>query len=50
MFEHLKYRVRAWRRYRRTLTELEVHSDRELAELGVFRCDLDRVARETARR
>jgi uncharacterized protein YjiS (DUF1127 family) len=50
MFEHLKMRVQTWRRYRRALTELEVHSDRELADLGILRCDLNRLAREMARR
>jgi uncharacterized protein YjiS (DUF1127 family) len=50
MFDQMKHRVRSWRRYRRVLSELEIHSDRELAELGLLRCDLPRVARETAKR
>jgi uncharacterized protein YjiS (DUF1127 family) len=49
MFNRMRHRVRQWRRYRRTLAELEIHSDRDLAELGLLRCDLPRVARETAR-
>ena len=35
-------------RYRRTLGELEQMSARELAELGLHRCDIRRVAREAA--
>jgi uncharacterized protein YjiS (DUF1127 family) len=50
MFDQVKFRVRSWRRYRRALAELEIHSDRELAELGFLRCDLPRVARETVGR
>lgn len=36
-----------WRLYRRTLAELEALSDRDLADLGLFRQDLPAVARET---
>lgn len=49
MFDHMKYRVRSWRRYRRALNELEIHTDRELADLGFMRCDLPRIARESSR-
>lgn len=38
-----------WRRYRRTLHELQGLNDRELADLGIGRGDLRRVAR-TGRR
>ena len=38
-----------WRRRRRVLRELEALSDRELTELGLFRCDVPRLAREAAR-
>lgn len=34
--------------YRRTLEELNVLSDRELADLGFSRCDLPRIARDSA--
>jgi uncharacterized protein YjiS (DUF1127 family) len=34
---------------RTTYTELSSLSDRELADLGLIRCDLRRVAREAAR-
>lgn len=35
-------------RYARTLSELEQMSPSELAELGLHRCDIRRVAREAA--
>lgn len=35
-------------RYERTLSELGRMDDRELSELGLRRCDIRRVARETA--
>ena len=35
-------------RYERTLSELERMNGLELAELGIQRCDIRRVARETA--
>ncbi len=50
MFEQMKHQMQNWQRYRRALAELNVHSDRELADLGIMRCDLPRLARETARR
>ena len=34
------------RAYRQTMHELRWLSDRELADLGLMRCDIDRVARE----
>ena len=37
-----------WRRRRRALRELEALTDRELSEMGLFRCDVPRVARENA--
>jgi uncharacterized protein YjiS (DUF1127 family) len=50
MFENISDRVRRWRDYRRALNELDSLSDRELAELGLFRCDLPRVARDSVKR
>jgi uncharacterized protein YjiS (DUF1127 family) len=35
--------------YRQTYTELSVLSDRDLADLGIARADIDSVAREAAR-
>ncbi|MDE2790356.1 MAG: DUF1127 domain-containing protein [Paracoccaceae bacterium] len=50
---HLESFVRAWRwqvSFRRTLEELNRLSDRDLADLGIVRADLVRVAREAADR
>lgn len=49
MFEVLKARYRSWKRYNRTVAELESLSNRELADLGISRGDIRRVAREAAR-
>ena len=38
-----------WRRYRETVGELHRLSNRELADLGLGRSDIYRVAREAAR-
>jgi uncharacterized protein YjiS (DUF1127 family) len=42
-------KLAAWRRYRQTLRELEGLNNRELAELGLGRCDIRDVARQAAR-
>jgi uncharacterized protein YjiS (DUF1127 family) len=49
MFEVLKSRYSTWKRYSRTLQELESLSNRELADLGIARVDIPRLAREAAR-
>jgi uncharacterized protein YjiS (DUF1127 family) len=49
MFETLKTRYATWKRYSRTVTELESLSNRELADLGIIRADIARIAREAAR-
>jgi uncharacterized protein YjiS (DUF1127 family) len=49
MFETLKTRITAWKRYSRTVSELESLSNRELADLGIMRTDIGRIAREAAR-
>ena len=41
-------RVRRWRRYRTTVRELENLSGRELADLGIHRSDIGRLAREAS--
>jgi uncharacterized protein YjiS (DUF1127 family) len=42
--------LRAWRRYDVSLHELSSLGDRELADIGVSRSDIQRIAWETARR
>jgi uncharacterized protein YjiS (DUF1127 family) len=49
MFETLKVRYAAWKKYSRTVSELEALSNRDLSDLGLSRADITRVAREAAR-
>jgi uncharacterized protein YjiS (DUF1127 family) len=49
MFEVLKSRYATWKRYSRTVSELESLSNRELADLGISRVDIHRLAKEAAR-
>ena len=49
MFETLKTRYSMWKRYSRTVSELEALSNRDLADLGISRADIYRIAREAAR-
>lgn len=49
MFEVLKTRYAKWQRYSRTVSELESLSNRDLADLGIARTDIPRLAREAVR-
>ncbi len=49
MFEVLKTRIATWKRYNRTVSELQSLSNRELADLGIARTDISRVARDAVR-
>jgi uncharacterized protein YjiS (DUF1127 family) len=49
MFETLKNRVSAWKRYNRTVAELQALSARELADLGIAPGDIKSIARQAAR-
>jgi len=44
MFANLVRLIRHWKRYNRSLTELSRLGDRELADIGVSRSDIHRVA------
>jgi uncharacterized protein YjiS (DUF1127 family) len=44
MFATLVRLIREWRRYHRSLRELSVLGDRELADIGISRSDIQRVA------
>lgn len=46
MFTTLKSRYSRWQRYSRTVSELESLSNRDLADLGISRTDIPRLARE----
>ena len=41
-------RLNAWRRYRASLRELYSLNDRELADLGIARWEIDDIARRSA--
>jgi uncharacterized protein YjiS (DUF1127 family) len=49
MFDFVKTRYTRWQRYSRTISELEALSARELADLGIARADIHRLAREATR-
>jgi uncharacterized protein YjiS (DUF1127 family) len=49
MFETLKTRYSTWKRYNRTVAELSALSNRELADLGIMRTDIQAVARKAVR-
>lgn len=49
MFEVLKSRVATWKRYSRTVSELQSLSNRELADLGISRSDIGRIAKDAVR-
>ncbi len=44
----LRIRYQRWQRYRRTLSELRLMTDRDLADIGIRRWDIDRIARDAA--
>ena len=50
MLSHLIRLFRAWRSYERSLRELSRLGDRELADIGLARSEIPRIAWETARR
>jgi uncharacterized protein YjiS (DUF1127 family) len=45
----IRSRLRRWRRYRETVRELSALSSRELSDLGIYRSDIGRLAREASR-
>jgi uncharacterized protein YjiS (DUF1127 family) len=49
MFEVLKARYKSWQRYKRTVSELGSLTDRDLADLGISRSDIPRLAREATK-
>jgi len=49
MFDFVKTKYTRWQRYSRTISELEGLSSRELADLGIARSDIRRLAREATR-
>ena len=49
MIKTLATKVAAWRRYRESVRELTRLSDRELADLGIGRAEIESIARKSAR-
>ena len=49
MFEVLKSRINTWKRYNRTVSELQGLTNRELADLGIMRGDISRIAKDAVR-
>lgn len=49
ILSNLIHLLRVWRRYDASLRELDRLGDRELADIGVSRSDIRRVAWESAR-
>ncbi len=50
MFANIVRLIRQWKRYNRSLTELSRLGDRELADIGISRSDIHRVAWNAAHR
>ncbi len=47
-FKIISKKLSAWRRYREAVRELSQLSDHELSDIGVSRCDIENIARDTA--
>lgn len=41
-------KINEWTKYRRTVRELSTLSARELADIGIFRHDIERIARRVS--
>lgn len=48
MFAHLVRFIREWKRYNSSLSELSRLGDRELADIGISRSDIHRIAWKSA--
>lgn len=49
MFTTIRSRYNRWQRYNRTVRELNGLSNRDLADLGLTRFDIERIAREAVK-
>ena len=43
----ISQKLDAWRRYRQALRELSQMGDHELSDIGISRCDIGSIARES---
>lgn len=48
LLEQIALLARRWATYQRVRAELETYSERELADMGLSRADIGRIAREAA--
>jgi len=48
IISHIIAAFQRWRMYNATVSELAQLSDRQLADLGISRCDITQIAREAA--
>ena len=48
MMKSIATKIASWRRYRESVRELSRLSDRELADLGIGRADIDAIVRQSA--
>jgi uncharacterized protein YjiS (DUF1127 family) len=46
-FKIISRKFNAWRRYREALRELSQMNDHELSDIGISRCDIESIARES---
>ena len=46
-FRTISQKLGAWRRVREVPRELSQMSDRELSDIGISRCDIESIARES---
>ena len=46
--KNISEKLQAWRRYRDAVRELSQLSDRDLADIGIRRGDIEEIARRTA--
>ena len=49
MFNFFSDGFKRWNRYNTTKRELDLLTDRELADLGIMRSDIPRIARDSVR-
>ena len=49
LYSHFNAKLTQYLHYRRTVRELALLSDRDLADLGINRCDIDFLARNAAK-
>ena len=49
MFNTIRDRYSRWQRYSRTVAELSSLSNRDLADLGIVRADISRIAKDSVR-